>query len=71
MTTWKNIADGLLDKTWALQSSVFKCAGPDGPIFTFVYVSVSDTNEIFTTTENLKGTDYYLEKKYSRKMLER
>jgi hypothetical protein len=69
MTTWKNVADGLLNKTWALQSSAFKCAGPDGPIFTYVYVS--DLGEIFITTENLKGTDYYLEKKYSRKMLQR
>ena len=71
MTTWKDVADGLLDMTWSLQSQTFKSAGPDGPIFTYVYVSnISSTSEIFTTTENLIGTNYYLEKKYGKKILE-
>lgn len=69
MTNWKNVADGLLDKTWALHSTAFNRAGPDGPIFTYVYVS--NTCEIFTTTKNLIGTDYYLEKKYSKIVLQR
>lgn len=68
MTTWKNVADGLLDKTWSLQSQIFKSAGPDGPVYIYVYVSI--TGETFTTTENLVGTKYYLEKKHSKKILE-
>lgn len=68
MTTWKNVADGLLDKTWSLESKKFETAGPDGPIFTYVYVS--NTGEIFTTDNNLVGTDYYLEKKYSKMVLQ-
>ena len=68
MTTWKTVADGLLDKTWSLHSHVFKCAGHEGPIFTYIYVS--NIGEIFTTDNNLIGTDYYLEKKYSKIILQ-
>ena len=70
MTTWKNVADGLLDKTWSLETKTFESAGGlDGPIFRYVYVS--NTGEIFTTSDNLIGTKYYLEKKYSTKIFER
>lgn len=68
MTTWETVADGLLDKTWSLHSYVFKCAGHDGPIFTYIYIS--NIGEIFKTTNNLIGTDYYLEKKYKKKILQ-
>uniref|UniRef100_A0A6C0AZB4 Uncharacterized protein n=1 Tax=viral metagenome TaxID=1070528 RepID=A0A6C0AZB4_9ZZZZ len=68
MPTWKNVADGLLDNTWSLETKTFKSAGPDGAVFIYVYVS--NTGETFTTDNNLVGTNYYLEKKYSKKILE-
>jgi hypothetical protein len=69
MITWRTVADGLLDNTWSLQCKIFKSAGADGPVFEYVYVS--NNSEIFTTSENLIGTRYYLEKKYSTKIMQR
>uniref|UniRef100_A0A6C0I3T6 Uncharacterized protein n=1 Tax=viral metagenome TaxID=1070528 RepID=A0A6C0I3T6_9ZZZZ len=62
MITWKHVVDGLLDKSWSLQSKTFERAGPDGAIFTYVYLS--NTGEIFISNDNLVGTEYYLGKKY-------
>jgi len=64
MITWKSVVDGLVNKSWSLKSKTFTKAGPDGPIFTYVYVS-SNMEETFISETNLMGTEYYLEKKYA------
>jgi hypothetical protein len=65
MTTWKNVADGLLDKTWSLKSKTYDDNNRDScdaPYFTYLYKSI--TGDCFTSDNNLEGTKYYLCNKY-------
>jgi len=68
MTTWKTVADGLLDKTWSLTVKTYDTTNHDscdGPYFTYKYESL--TGERFTSDNNLEGTYYYLHNKYSKR----
>jgi hypothetical protein len=68
MTTWKIVADGLLDKTWSLISKTYdtnKHDSSDGPYFTYEYESIA--GECFTSDNNLEGTYYYLHNKYRKR----